>query len=426
MKRIVGFAIAAWCFGAQLAGAAPLHPIPAPCDGCAMALDGVLNEPVWGLSSFQAVSNCSYVSGCGAVDAGAAGQYKLAWDNANLWIGVSISDPGVFYANAAAPWNGSGVEIFLDLNDTKGATYDANSYQWTITYDSSAIVQYHNPHGVTILASSQVSPGTGYTMEIQIPWANLGLGVPAAGTFSGFDIAFDVSNAGQTGRDHQVAAFNAQINPFDTKPSTWGDIGYLACVVPSSPTPVSAIAVTLRVYDPSGALVQQQSLPSSDHLIQSATLGSSGFDPMSGALSLSSGDWSASFQGKNSQGYTLSNGVYMLEIVSGDGSSSATWKGFVTVLSQPDSPGNLLAAPNPVLPGQSQVLISWSGGQVAEVRIYDGSGALIRVLGPSNNSSCIWDMRSTSGQPVSAGTYLALIRPQGQGRAKILKIAVAR
>jgi hypothetical protein len=203
-----------------------------------MALNGVLNEPIWGETAFTAITNndCNYGTGCGATDTGASAQFKAIWNSTGLWIGVVVNDPGTLYADAAAPWNGSAVEIFLDVNHMRagynagtGDYDDPNTYQFGITYNANSILEYHNATAWTIMAASTATQGTGYTMEIEIPWANLGVTEPTAGSLSGLDVAVDVANAAGTARDHQIAAYNAGFNAFDQAPAEWGTIAYQAC-----------------------------------------------------------------------------------------------------------------------------------------------------------------------------------------------------
>jgi hypothetical protein len=236
-----------------------------------MALDGVFNETVWGEATPVAIpaGNCSYGTGCGATDLTAAAAFKTVWNANGLWIGVTVSDPGTLYADNAAPWNGSGVEIFLDLNNTRGGYNagtgdynDANTYQWTITYNSAAIVEYHNATARTILASSKVTAGTGYAMEIEIPWANLGVSAPAAGAISGLNVVVDVADAAGTMRDHAIVAYNGAFNPFEQTPAQWGGVQYDACnsytatntpVYSATDTP-SASATPTRSQTPSATV----------------------------------------------------------------------------------------------------------------------------------------------------------------------------
>ena len=224
-----------------------------------MTLDGVLNEPVWGETSYTTITDtdCNYGTGCGTTDTGASAQFKTAWNSGGLWIGVVVSDPGTLYANTAAPWNGSGVEIFLDVTDARagynagtGDYDDPNTYQFTVTYNASSIVEYHNATARTIMAASAVTPGTGYTMEIEIPWANLGLAEATAGSLSGLDVAVDMANASGTARDHEIAAYNAGYDPFDHSPAEWGAVVYQACnSFTATNTPVVTATPTFTISE---------------------------------------------------------------------------------------------------------------------------------------------------------------------------------
>ncbi|HXB97926.1 MAG TPA: sugar-binding protein, partial [bacterium] len=199
-------------------------------------------------------------TGCGTVDLTASATYKTVWNANGLWIGVTVSDPGTLYADTAAPWNGSGVEIFFDLNDarggyntTSGDYNDANTYQWAITYNAAAQAQYHNATARTVLAASKATAGAGYTMEVEIPWANLGVSAPSAGALSGLDVAVDVANAAGTARDHQIVAYNGSFNAYDQAPAEWGGVQVDACnsdtatntpVVTATPSRTNTAVVT--------------------------------------------------------------------------------------------------------------------------------------------------------------------------------------
>jgi hypothetical protein len=203
-----------------------------------MTLDGVFNETVWGEATPVAIpaASCNYGTGCGAVDLTASASYRTVWTPSGLWIGITVSDPGTLYADTAAPWNGSGVEIFFDLNNARGGYNagtgdynDANTYQWAITYNSATVLEYRNATARTILAASKATAGVGYTMELEIPWANLGVSAPSAGALSGLDVAVDVANTAGTARDHGIVAYNGSFNPFDQTPAQWGGVQYDAC-----------------------------------------------------------------------------------------------------------------------------------------------------------------------------------------------------
>ena len=224
----------------------PPVPLYAPCNGCAMTLDGVFSESVYGMAAWQSIgdsgSYCAYVNnGCGAVNIGVTANFKASWNPTSLWIAVQVSDSGALEADPGSPFWGDGVEVFLDVNDVRAgfntATQDyddPNTYQWCITYNANGIVQYRNATARTIHAASVVTAGTGYSMEIEVPWASLGVSAPNPGSLSGLDVAVDVSTGvSPPARDHQIAAFNATLNEFDENPYDWGAIQYQACGTPT-------------------------------------------------------------------------------------------------------------------------------------------------------------------------------------------------
>jgi hypothetical protein len=211
----------------------PANTILAPCNGAAMSLDGVLNEPVYGETPFISIPSTNCSAGCGTADSTASAQFKAIWNSQGLWIGVVVSDPGNLYADSGTPWDGSAVEVYLDATNAKAGWngisdyVDPNTYRFTISYDSSIFAEYYNTTFRTILAASVVTPGVGYTMEIEIPWANLGLSAPVGGAFSGLNVGVDVSNAAGSARDHQIVAYNPVIA--DRTPSSWVNLLYQTC-----------------------------------------------------------------------------------------------------------------------------------------------------------------------------------------------------
>ena len=86
----------------------------AACASTAMTLDGQLTEPAWNLASWKVIpnTNCIPGTGCGSYDTTAWGQFKTVWNATALWIAVQVSDPGVLYANPAAPGMGRASRYF--------------------------------------------------------------------------------------------------------------------------------------------------------------------------------------------------------------------------------------------------------------------------------------------------------------------------
>lgn len=305
-----------------------------------MTLDGQYLEAAWSFAPWQSIpaTACNYYLGCGSTDNSASAQYNFVKNSVALWIGVNVNDPGILYANTTTPWNGSGVEIFFDLNNTKtgdcgtGDYLDPNTYQWCITYNTNTIVQYRSSNAVTILAASVVTPGAGYTMEIEIPWANLGVSGPPVGGLSGLDINVDFSNTSETARDHAIVAFNGGVNRYDYNPSLWGTISYKACLpAPTatvSPTPVAS--PNLPGPNPFTPSLPSNNITSFNLLLSHSSGDLAIFDLRSTPvrkISFAAGA-KVSWDGKNDSGQVVQGGVFVY-LLSVDGH---VHKGSITVL----------------------------------------------------------------------------------------------
>ena len=216
--------------GQLIVEAVELDPLPANTVNAACGspvVDGNLGDSVWSSSTVKTMVACS-TGPCPGT--GGSAQFQVAYDSTNLYVAFNVVEPNLF-ANAGAPWNGSATEIFLDFANDRGGTMDGADYQFVTTYNSSTIATYRNGGGIGtpggIVAASVVAGG-GYTMEVKIPWASIGVSAPSVAQISSIDAGVDFSNAAKTGRDHQYGAWS----PGNT-PNNWGFAQYQSC----GPTP---------------------------------------------------------------------------------------------------------------------------------------------------------------------------------------------
>jgi len=146
-----------------------------------------------------------------------------------------------------------------------------------------------------------------------------------------------------------------------------------------------------------------------------------------GPLTLSSGVWSFSYDGKDSVGNSLSNGIYLLVLESVQNGQTTKVKFEVTVIGG-NAPGmfNLVVWPNPVRSAQDQVTIHWQSSTPAdEVLVYNLAGQLVCSLG-TFPSPVVWDLRTGSGSSIADGIYWIGVRVPGQHRPHFVKLMVAR
>jgi hypothetical protein len=129
------------------------------------------------------------------------------WDNTNLYIGVRVLD-ATLNNDHANIWEDDAVEIYIDANNNKLTTYDGRDNQIIKGYNDAGVF---TKLAVTGLQHGWVAITGGYSIEVAIPWTQLGFAsAPAAGTKVGFDVGNNDDDNGGT-RDAQ-AVWNGTIN----------------------------------------------------------------------------------------------------------------------------------------------------------------------------------------------------------------------
>ena len=133
--------------------------------------------------------------------------YGVLWDNTNLYIGARVLD-ATLNSDSSDPWENDAIEIFIDANNNKLGSYDGSDNQFIKAYNSTTLFA---KVGVSGAQHAWAAITGGYSVEISIPWSQLGI-TPSAGTTIGFDIANDDDDNGGT-RDAQ-AVWNGTIDNY--------------------------------------------------------------------------------------------------------------------------------------------------------------------------------------------------------------------
>jgi hypothetical protein len=156
---------------------------------------------------------------------------RLTWDPNFLYIGTVVWDNHAYtntlYNDSPELWNDDAVEIFIDPLNTKLPYFDANLHrQITVKYSTAGVPPQVSIRGNStgiVYASQKVNTPIyvgGYSVEVAIPWSNLGIS-PQTGLFIGFDVAVDDDDNGGT-RDSQLA-WKGTIDDWQNA-SVWGTI----------------------------------------------------------------------------------------------------------------------------------------------------------------------------------------------------------
>jgi hypothetical protein len=176
----------------------------------AMAIDGNLNEPDWKID--QPISQV--IDGTPGADLNTA-YFGVTYNADFLFVGINITD--------AIPTLGDAGEVFIDGNKSGGA-YDASDIH--LKFSVVGVEVIWGPPGITVNLGFLPS-ATGYSAEVAIPWAALGV-TAAEGGQVGFDIILwdDDTN---TGVEYKMA-WNGSLDDY-TNTSSFGDLlfGVLSC-----------------------------------------------------------------------------------------------------------------------------------------------------------------------------------------------------
>ncbi|MGB6151857.1 MAG: sugar-binding protein, partial [Pricia sp.] len=145
--------------------------------------------------------------------------WKSVWDNENLYFFISVLDDDL--QNDSDQWyEDDGVEIYIDADNSKNATYGDNDYQITIGWNNDNLVaDTKNNLGIGSIAAVTDSEN-GYNVEVAIPWTALGI-EPENGNFLGIDVHMNDDDGGGS-RSGKLAWFATADQSF-RNPSTFGN-----------------------------------------------------------------------------------------------------------------------------------------------------------------------------------------------------------
>jgi hypothetical protein len=136
--------------------------------------------------------------GTGAIPGGKPGTVQLAWDQKNLYIKCNVYEWPLHAAGAHA-WQDDACEFMVSGSNTHAGTFGDNDAQIIVAYNSNT-PELGN-HGGNIAdassfqAQTSVQSGSGYMVELTVPWSTLGVAKPAKGQTYQFDVAVDYNDS---------------------------------------------------------------------------------------------------------------------------------------------------------------------------------------------------------------------------------------
>jgi endo-1,4-beta-xylanase len=132
---------------------------------------------------------------------GATASVKTMWDAGHLYVLAKVSDPLLSKASAN-PWEQDSVEVFVDQNNGKTASYEADDGQYRVNYENTRSFG-GAASAAKIVSATQLVEG-GYVVEAAIA---IDAVEARAGTLLGFDVQVNDDGAGNGVRS-SVATWN--------------------------------------------------------------------------------------------------------------------------------------------------------------------------------------------------------------------------
>jgi endo-1,4-beta-D-glucanase Y len=210
--------------------------------GTAPVIDGTV-EAAW--NNFTAANIANTNSGTVSSSADLSGTWKATWDNTNLYVLVNVTDDVKKNDSPSTNvYDDDGIEIYIDMGNTKTSTYGANQFQYSFRWNDATV--YENKHSATTgVTFAKADPtGTSYVMEVKIPWSTLGASAPAINALEGFEVMVNDDDDGGI-RDGKMA-WAATVDNTWQDPSLMGTVIMLGATC-TSPSAAGAITGSASV-----------------------------------------------------------------------------------------------------------------------------------------------------------------------------------
>ena len=144
--------------------------------------------------------------------------FKLLWDDLNLYLLAQVQDDQKT-DQGEADYDCDGLEIYLDLNNSKSEFYEDDEFMLRSNWNRIQIFD-EKKGGVVQAKCAQKNLENGYTAEFAIPWAILP-GHPESSQLLGFDLHYNDNDG--NGRECKLTWHAVRDNAYRT-PSAFGTI----------------------------------------------------------------------------------------------------------------------------------------------------------------------------------------------------------
>jgi oligosaccharide reducing-end xylanase len=167
-----------------------------------VTIDGTIDD-VWTNGNVMPMNATKLLSGTVTNSADLSGYGKLLWDDTYLYALAVVTDDKKVN-DSQNSYDDDAVEFYIDGNDVKATTYDANDVQYTFGWNDGTTIGTIPTNFTTAgVVYSAVSTSTGYIVEAKIPWSNV-QSSPMADKLVGIDFMINDDDDGGT-RDGKLS-----------------------------------------------------------------------------------------------------------------------------------------------------------------------------------------------------------------------------
>ncbi len=99
-------------------------------------------------------------------------QFRTMWDATNLYVLVKVTDD-IASNSASMTYQNDGIEVYVDGDNSKGSSYDANDIQYRIVRGKTSLETSGTDKATGVVVTQKEIAG-GYTAAFTIPWTTIG------------------------------------------------------------------------------------------------------------------------------------------------------------------------------------------------------------------------------------------------------------
>ena len=151
-----------------------------------ITIDGTL-EDVWNNVNVMPMNATKLLSGTVTNATDLSGFGKMLWDNNYLYMMATVTDD-IKTNDSQNSYEDDLVEFYIDTDNAKATTYDANDFQYSYGWnDGTKVGVIPSTGSISNITYSAVATSNGYIVEARIPWSTINVASPAANKLLGVD-----------------------------------------------------------------------------------------------------------------------------------------------------------------------------------------------------------------------------------------------